>query len=446
MIKLSTNQQRYFNKSVVLKLFIFHQYQQQCLNVLTTLVRIQEVSSTMSSAQLRQKNERPAKTRRDAERRARLLAKKREEAAKNMIEIEATVNTKEFYARKQESSKTLGSKTPGMKTLESDYFRLVFKNDEQHCVLRTKAEISDEAVALIQAGDDDNICASALGGSIVFDDNHLPSAQIGANLPEESPKRARVESHMLAHVFPTSTMSKAMIDTLEKSTFLLDLVWPSPTSTKEGNPVRHIACCFNVPRITKAWINMDSVSPFWKSVDEALPGELVPGRLEVPNGDDADIEYFLRTNDSLWKLINSLVKNYYPAAYDVLERLEIPPDYVRVAGVFCGLALNTDTQTLSHRESSDWPYGVCVVISYGNATGGQLALQEQVDVQLDEGRKTFKGVILPGFTGSITIFRPALVRHFNVPCTGKRNSIMLFTDDRLMSYGKNSQFCKLRLE
>lgn len=432
----------------------------------------------MSSPQLRQKHERPAKTRRDAARRAALLARKRDEMLTNTLQIDATVDTEDFYARKQENRAFLAPKTPGSKALDTDYYRFVFKHDNQHCVLRTKATITEEAVESILSGADDDVCASALGDSIIFDDDDVFAsslggsvhwnddlvflAQIGANLRksdricEESPKRARVESHMLAHVLPMNTLPKDVIDTLERSNSLLDVAWPSRVSTKSGEkkgkdkrgdfPVRHIACWFKASRHDKPWMNVDFVGSSRKHIDKDLAGLLVPSRIDVPVGVDADIEYFLRTNDRLWKLIDSLVKNYYPKVYDVLQRLELPEGCVRVAGIFCGLALNTDVRTQCHRDSSDWPFGVCVVVSYGDATGGELALQEQVEVQVDGQKKTFSGVILPGLTGSITIFRSALVRHFNVPYTGKRNSIVLFTDNRLMLYGNNQQFRGLRLE
>lgn len=71
-------------------------------------------------------------------------------------------------AFKQETRIALGHRTSILRALRPDYSAFVRQNHRQHCVLRTKAEIPKKARALIQAGDDDDVYASAFFGSIVL--------------------------------------------------------------------------------------------------------------------------------------------------------------------------------------------------------------------------------------------------------------------------------------
>lgn len=383
-------------------------------------------------------------------RRATLRDRKVTEAKLNNAVIHSTAET--VSSRKKETAKKLHALQPTFLQLEGDYLALKFENPSQHVIIQTQSSISQAQTKSVLDADDNDTHASILVGKMAYTRNDgindIDDADYAGHGSSQSdmPWRCRqTRPHMLSHSFPMTTIPINLIDTLKHSNEALNAAWPSATVPQVSNrgvfSVRHIACWWKVGSKLEPFMNRGYTGTSRKASDVKLRGSSVPNDwVTPPAGVDPDIYVFLKRNMRLWKLVDSLVRTHYPRIFEVLEKIQLPLGCTRVAGVFTGLAINNLVTTSIHRDSGDWPFGVCVVVSFGNAKGGHLALREEIRSVSADGQSTFfTGVILPGETGSITIFRSALVRHFNVQCwNGVRNSIVLFTDNGLLNYAPNS--------
>lgn len=373
---------------------------------------------------------RPSLLKREAIRRESMRLQKKLDAEATSKVLQSTTFPEPFFARKRELSAKLHAMTPTLAELNEKYYVLAFEHKNQHIVLQTSPRSFSTHIEQMLEGNDDNaITASVLDGPIICTNNS--SVHV----------KTETRKYMVAHSFPMCTIPTALIEILQKSNDILNLAWPSATIPQQGTrglfSVRHLACWWKVGRNKLPYMSSGYLGTSRNAADRQLRGQSVPDGFIVPDNVDPDVEVFLRSNERLWGLIDSLVKTHYPEEFNVLTRLALPQGCVRVAGIFTGLAINNHVKTYIHRDSGDWPLGICVVVSFGNAKGGQLALREEVIVAV-EHNKIYDGVILPGSTGSITIFRSALVRHFNVDYSdGQRHSIVLFTDNALMRYQSN---------
>lgn len=80
---------------------------------------------------------------------------------------------------------------------------------------------------------------------------------------------------------------------------------------------------------------------------------------------------------------------------------------------FSGLVLNFCVSTRGHRDFID--HRICVVIPYGNWTGGDICLYEL-------------GLVIALNPGDILIFKSCDITHFNLHFEGQRGSIVLHSD------------------
>lgn len=358
-------------------------------------------------------------------------------AQASSINLQTIEPADSVFTRKEQKSSTLQRLKPSEKDIRNGYLQMELDNNEQHIILRTLRVMSTEDIEQILCSGDDNNVSTLVVGSVIID-----ACDSTAVLPLKS--SAAIAAHMLVHSFPQSTIPKHLLDVLSLSNDNLNLAWPSMlTQIKRGSrglfPSRHFCCWWKVGRFKAPFMSADYRGTSRTAFDLKLRGSSAAEAILQPSDVDPDVYRFLLANKGLWKLIDSLVETHYPEVSNVLKSLALPEGCSRVAGMFTCLALNNDAMTTLHRDSGDWAFGLCVVVSFGSAKGGELVICEEAELQVDDGSiHGFKGIILPGQTGSIVMFRSALVRHFNMPFThGKRNSLVLFTDKTLLCYEPN---------
>lgn len=378
--------------------------------------------------------------------RARLESQKAKDAKHNCNAIYSTTNAETFFVRRREQAKKLHSMTPSEEEIMEQYLVLTFDNPKQHTILRTREIITKTMVDLVlDKGDDSNKDISLFKSCMIYGNTH------GEVASDSTTDLAIGRSQMISHSFPMGTVPVQLMETLRLSNQNLNDAWPSaavPQSSNRGVfSVRHIACWWKVGRKTEPFMNCGYLGTSRNAADRQLQGSSVPNGWIMPTNVDPDVAVFLRRNAELWRFLQSLVRTHYPTIYNILDRLILPPGCTKVAGIFTGLAINNHVKTSIHRDSGDWPLGLCVVVSFGDAKGGQLAFKEEIETTGADGKRlTYSGVILPGLTGSVTMFRSALVRHFNLSYTeGSRHSIVLFTDNNLLNYEPNKWISSVTL-
>ena len=91
---------------------------------------------------------------------------------------------------------------------------------------------------------------------------------------------------------------------------------------------------------------------------------------------------------------------------------------------FAGIVLNINAASIAHRDVGD--DRLCVVIPFGNFTGGELVLYEL-------------GVVLELKAGDILLFNSVEITHFNLLYKGFRGSMVLHTDREWPNYVENDQ-------
>jgi len=89
---------------------------------------------------------------------------------------------------------------------------------------------------------------------------------------------------------------------------------------------------------------------------------------------------------------------------------------------FTGFVLNLSCSTMGHRDRADDT--VCVVLPFGQFTGGQFAEYET-------------GLVLQIMTGDFFIFPSSKITHFNLPYSGRRGSVVFHSDARSASWIKD---------
>lgn len=90
------------------------------------------------------------------------------------------------------------------------------------------------------------------------------------------------------------------------------------------------------------------------------------------------------------------------------------------SSVFAGFALNIGVQTLPHRDAFDLKQ-FCVVLSFGDAEGGDLCLAEA-------------GLRFELRAGDVVAFMSAQLTHFNLPFSGRRLTIVCYTERSLEAW------------
>ena len=82
--------------------------------------------------------------------------------------------------------------------------------------------------------------------------------------------------------------------------------------------------------------------------------------------------------------------------------------------MFTSSAINFDARSKTHIDMSDMLLGWCFVLSFGSFTDGDIAFYQL-------------GFRVPMGNGTLVGFRSSLLFHGNIPFTGFRNSLVMFT-------------------
>lgn len=86
---------------------------------------------------------------------------------------------------------------------------------------------------------------------------------------------------------------------------------------------------------------------------------------------------------------------------------------------FIGLVININASSRTHRDGMD--HNFCLVLPIGSFTGGALVMLET-------------GLVLHIRQGDIAVFRSGDITHFNLVYQGRRASIVLHSDKKMMNW------------
>lgn len=123
-------------------------------------------------------------------------------------------------------------------------------------------------------------------------------------------------------------------------------------------------------------------------------------------------------------VVCELIRAHQPEIFQHLRvYCDILPLHYRPASYpFPGFVLNLQVATVAHIDNKD--HKLCVVLPFGEWTGGQLVLHEV-------------GLVLDLQPGHILIFPSAKITHFNLDFVGIRGSIVFHCDRELEGWFKN---------
>jgi hypothetical protein len=129
-------------------------------------------------------------------------------------------------------------------------------------------------------------------------------------------------------------------------------------------------------------------------------------------------ENYLTLTETLKKIcevVSSLIRKHLPDVHrDLAIFCEILPLNIRPATYpFPGCVINLQVCTQAHLDAGD--SGVCVVLPFGDFSGGELVLYEA-------------GLVIEAQEGDIVIFPSFGLTHFNMSFQGVRGSIVLHAD------------------
>ena len=136
---------------------------------------------------------------------------------------------------------------------------------------------------------------------------------------------------------------------------------------------------------------------------------------------------FLKKNLELWNYLSKLLGGIAPNVYRMFLRYPLPKDLERFCTAWAGCVVNIGTsdpvQTEPHRDVKESKFGYSCIVTAGDYTGGALICHE------------LKLIIeLP--PGSCFFFPDALITHSNEEVTGKRSSVVAFTQENMFDYWK----------
>jgi hypothetical protein len=125
--------------------------------------------------------------------------------------------------------------------------------------------------------------------------------------------------------------------------------------------------------------------------------------------------------DDVFEIVCDILHKYLPEEYDQLRvSCKILPLNHRLATYpFAGFVLNIQVCTDGHIDEKDDT--ICVVIPFGEHTGGQLVLHEM-------------GLVLDLQEGDVLIFPSYRLTHFNLHFSGVRGSIVMHSDRDIKSW------------
>jgi hypothetical protein len=136
---------------------------------------------------------------------------------------------------------------------------------------------------------------------------------------------------------------------------------------------------------------------------------------------------FTDASASLLQEASHIMAQVFPKIYDDYTRYPLPPGLKRMAGAWCGYAVNVGSEnapveTEVHRDVGESPFGMSCLSAYGNYRGGEVVLWEAE-------------LIIDLRPGDLLFFPDAVVHHSNNPVLkGIRHSVVAFTPRNVLSW------------
>lgn len=145
---------------------------------------------------------------------------------------------------------------------------------------------------------------------------------------------------------------------------------------------------------------------------------------ELRDDGEAGLE-FLKKNQALWNRLSDILGGISPETYKSFLRYPLPKRLKRFCTAWAGCVVNIGdedpVQTEPHRDVKESKFGYSCIVTAGDYTGGAVICHElELIVELD-----------PGFC---FFFPDSLITHSNEKVTGKRSSVVAFTQENLFSY------------
>jgi len=143
--------------------------------------------------------------------------------------------------------------------------------------------------------------------------------------------------------------------------------------------------------------------------------------------DKEPAQNFMNDSQGLWKEASEIFRRIWLRQEKRFTEHETPPGTTRMAGSWCGCAVNIGSednpvQTLPHRDVGESPFGISCLTAFGNYHGGDVVLWEAK-------------VIIQMRSGDLLFFPDALIHHSNEPVTdGVRHSVVAFTPHNMFSW------------
>lgn len=226
---------------------------------------------------------------------------------------------------------------------------------------------------------------------------------------------------VLVHLFPPETISSALIQTLATSVqeYENSVNFPNYdyTHTRGDYKVHILGCWFKSGRFLQPYMTAHYRGPH---------SGIHYKRLDNPYYIAA--KKFQRANRDLFHLVEDLIRQHHPDIWEVYRKIRVPPGCHKFAGLFAAVVITKLVQTKVHKDLGDIRGGICIVICWGKFTGGELVFTELTSC-------------IPFASGSIIMFRSAVISHYNLSVLGDRYS-MVFTTDKNLYKWSNAQELK----
>jgi len=133
---------------------------------------------------------------------------------------------------------------------------------------------------------------------------------------------------------------------------------------------------------------------------------------------------FQKANRDLFQLVEDLIKTYYPDIWKVYSQIKVLAGCHKFAGLFAAVAINKMVQTKVHKDLGDIKGEICVIICWVKFEGGELVFAEL-------------STCVPFPSGSLIMFRSAIISHYNMPVDGERYSMVFMTDKNLYKWSES---------
>jgi hypothetical protein len=146
--------------------------------------------------------------------------------------------------------------------------------------------------------------------------------------------------------------------------------------------------------------------------------ESSPKITQCPHTQNPAFEPWFKANSPLFVYLSSVLKKHYPSLYKEYEKVK---QQYRLFGCWSMAILNIDSPSEFHTDLKDWRNGFCVVVTFGDYTGGELHFPLlNVTVNIEKG--------------DVLFFQSHKLEYGNREVTtGARNSLVLVSHNNLFN-------------